>query len=158
MGKLKFSASEVIEQAIRTERLGNKFYRDLAKRFKENPDLSGLFGTLADKESLHEAKFRELKEEAGSDAPEGSEEISEYMRAFVESEFFLGSDKALARMKKVSTAGEAISNALNFEKETLLYFVGLRDMVGRKKALVDAIIREERTHISWLNKWKSGKA
>lgn len=158
MKKLRFSASEVIEQAIRTERLGNKFYKDLAKRFKENTDLAGLFGTLADKESLHEARFRELKEEAGGDLPEGSEEMSEYMRAFVESEFFLGSDKALARMKNVSTAGEAISNALNFEKETLLYFVGLRDMVGKKRALVDAIIREERTHISWLSKWKAGRA
>jgi len=158
MGKLKFSAAEVIEQAIRTETLGNKFYKDLARQFKEDEVLANLFSMLAAKESVHEAKFRELKEEVGSQASEGSEEVSEYMRAFVESEFFLGSEKALARMKKVSTPAEAVSNAIGFEKETLLYFVGLRDMVGRKKALVDAIIKEERSHIAWLNKWKSGKA
>jgi len=158
MGKQKFSAAEVIEQAIRTETLGNKFYKGLAKQFKDNESLAGLFRLLAEKESVHEAKFRELKEQLGSTVSEGSEEISEYMRAFVESEFFLGSEKALARMKKVSSSEEAVMNAIGFEKETLLYFVGLRDMVGRKKAIVDAVIKEERSHIAWLNKWKSGKA
>lgn len=150
-----FSVSEVVEQAVRTEHLGYEFYTGMAEKFKEeNKELSALFTTLAAKEQVHEQKYRELHEVVGEEIPEGWEDVSEYMRTFVESEFFLGAgEKALVKMKAVDTMADAVEFALNFEKETLLYFLGLKEAV-KQKDVVDEIIIEERSHIMWLNKFK----
>jgi rubrerythrin len=82
------------------------------------------------------------------------EEVSHYMRAIVESEFFLGKHKALPDMEKIDSVGSAVKFAIGFEKETLLYFVGLRDIVAQKD-IIDRIIDEERSHIRWLSAFNS---
>ncbi len=149
----KFSVREVVEQAIRTERLGYDFYTSMAERFKEDENLVDLFDTLAKKELVHEKRFRELYEIIGDDEPGGWEDVSEYMRAFVESEFFLGSDSALIRMRDIEDIEEAVDFALAFEKETLLYFIGLKRAV-KEKEILDEIINEEQSHIMWLNRFR----
>ena len=148
----KYSISEVIEQAVQTERLGYQFYTAMAERFKHDNELKKLFETLGSKELVHEKTFLELRGLIGDEEPEKWEEISEYMRAIVESEFFLGKHKALPSLEKVKTAEDAVSFAMGFEKETLLHFYGLRDAV-REKDMVDEIINEERSHIMWLAKF-----
>ncbi|GBE38216.1 hypothetical protein BMS3Bbin08_00819 [bacterium BMS3Bbin08] len=81
------------------------------------------------------------------------EEVSRYLRAIVESEFFLGKDKFLPLLEQVKTTMEAVTCALGFEKETLLYFYVLRDVVGEKD-IVGSIIEEEKTHIRQLSEMK----
>ncbi len=149
----KFSVSEVIEQAIRTEQLGYKFYTEMAEKFKDEDKLKDLFETLAKKEIVHEERFKELKDIVGEQEPEGWDDVSEYMRAFVESEFFLGSDKALTKMQNIQSVEDAVNFALGFEKETLLYFLGLKKAV-KESEVVDEIINEEQSHIMWLNRFK----
>ncbi len=144
-----FSVREVVEQAVRTEALGRDFYTSMAGRFGDREDLKRLFMDLSAREGLHEQRFRGLLGALGDEGVEGWEEVSEYMRAFVESEFFLGSDKALARMKDLQGLEDALAFALAFEKETLLYFVGLRKVV-KEKEVVDEIIDEEQEHIARL--------
>jgi len=148
----EYSIMEVIEQAIRVERLGREFYQDMAKRFSDNEKLRTLFETLANKELAHEAKFKELKGILGDEEPEGWDEVSEYMRAIVESEFFLGSDKALTKMKQISEYIDAVEYALGFEKETLLYYIGIRKAI-KEKDIIDEIINEEHSHIMWLERF-----
>jgi rubrerythrin len=150
----RFSITEVIEQAIRTEQLGYRYYSEMAERFKNHEELRDLFETLAKKELVHEERFKELKEIVGEEELEGWDEISEYMRAMVESEFFLGSDKALSKMKENNSIEDAVTYALSFEKETLLYFIGIRRAV-KEKDVVDEIINEEQSHIMWLNRFKT---
>ncbi|HSW63520.1 MAG TPA: ferritin family protein [Dissulfurispiraceae bacterium] len=148
----KFSIHEVLEQAVQTERLGNQFYMEMAEKFNDNAELVSLFKTLAAKELKHEKAYAGLKELIGeSDADvEGYEELSQYMRAIVESEFFLGKNKALPSMDHIKTKKEAVVFALNFEKETILYFIAIRDMVSQRE-VVDEIIREEQRHVLWLD-------
>ena len=86
----KFSMSEAIEQAVQTERLGYQFYSSMAKKFEKNESFKKLFDTLAQKELRHEKAFSELKEITGDEEPEGWGDVSQYLRAIVESEFFLG--------------------------------------------------------------------
>ncbi len=148
-----FSVREVVDQAVRTERLGYDFYTSMAERFKDNSELRDLFETLAKKERTHEQTFERLLDATGDGGVEGWEEVSAYMRAFVESEFFLGSGKALVRMKEVERIEDAVDFALAFEKETLLYFLGLRKAVKEKEA-VDGIIEEEQAHIAWLTRFR----
>ena len=149
----KFSIREVVEQAIRTERLGYEFYTTIAKRFEKHDGLKKLFETLASKELVHEKTFLELKGMLGDEEPESWEEISEYMRAIVQSEFFLGKDKSLPSLEQVKTVEDAVRYAMGFEKDTLLHFYGLRDAV-KEKDMVDEVINEERSHIMWLAKFK----
>jgi len=149
----KYSISEVIEQAVQTERLGYQFSTTMAERFKHDNGLKKLFETLAAKEKVHEKRFSELKEITGRVEPEGWEEASQYLRAIVESEFFLGKHKSLPDLKQVHTVETAVDFAMGFEKETLLYFHAIRDVV-KEKDVVDEIINEEKSHIMWLSRFR----
>lgn len=148
-----FTVHEVIEQAVQTEKLGYQFYTEMAKRFREEEGLNRLFTTLAEKELRHEKVFKELLEMVGESEPEGWEDISAYMRAMVESEFFLGKEKSLPSMSNIRTVDDAVRFAIGFEKETLLYFHGIRDAV-KEKEIVDEIINEEKSHIMWLTRFR----
>lgn len=149
----KFSIKEVIEQAVQTEKLGYQFYTTMAETFKKEEGLNKLFTTLAAKEQVHEKRFRELQEIIEEEETVNWEEAEQYLRAIVESKFFLGKNKALPSMEHVKTAEDAVNFALRFEKETLLYFYWIRDAV-KEKEVVDEIINEERSHIMWLNRFK----
>ena len=149
----KFSIREIVEQAIQTEKLGNEFYTKMSEKFKDNEDLKKLFETLAAHEVRHGNSFATLKEKLSDDEPEGWDEVTPYLRAIVDSEFFLGKDKCLPSLEHVKTALEAVSFALCFERETLLYYYALREAT-KEKEIVDKIIREEKSHIIWLNNLK----
>ncbi len=153
----KYSIDEIMEMAIRTETLGYQFYSTMAEKFKKEDDLAKLFTTLASKEKVHEKIFTDLKATVAKQGAEPVEwdEVSNYMRAFVESEFFLGKGKALPAMDHVKTVQDVIKFAIGFEKETLLYFFELRSLVKEKKA-VDEIINEEKSHIRWLDAFRAG--
>ncbi len=150
----KFSIREVLEQAVQTEKLGYQFYTGMVARFKGDDKFVKLFGTLAEKELRHEKTYAEMRDMVGDEEPEGWEEMSHYLRAIVESEFFMGKNKALPSMDGIKTINDAVNYAINFEKETLLYFYGVRDAV-REKELVDEIINEEKSHIRWLSAFKN---
>ena len=149
----RFSIGEVIEQAVQAERLGYKFYNSMASRFEKNVDFRKLFETLAQKELRHEKVFSEIKGMTGEKEPEGWDEVSPYLRAIVESEFFLGEDKSLPGLERVKTIEDAVRFAMGFEKETLLYFYEIRNVV-KEKDIVDEIINEEKSHIMWLSKFR----
>ncbi len=145
----RFSLYEAIEQAVQTERLGFQFYSRAAEQFRGRPEVSELFQTLALKEQSHEERFSELKDKIAARGVEDWDEVSKYLRAIVESEFFLGRDKSLSLLETISTVSAAISAAVGFEKETLLYFYGVRDAIGREE-IIDKIIAEEKSHLIWL--------
>jgi len=149
----KYSIAEVIEQAVRAEKLGYEFYTRMTKRFKKDNQLQSLFKTLAEKELQHEKTFSDLKAKVKNEEPEGWEEVSEYLRAIVESEFFLGKKKSLPSLEHVKSAAGAVKFALGFEKETLLYYYAVREAV-KEEDIVDGIIDEEKKHIVWLSEFK----
>ncbi len=148
-----YSVSEVIEQAIQTEKLGHDFYTYMAKKFIKDANLRKLFETLAIKEEQHEKAFWDLKRSSGYQLPDDWGEVCKYLRAIVESEFFLGKNKSLPSLEHLESVEEAVHYAIGFEKETLLYYINLRDVVD-KKEIVDEIIKEEKSHIVWLSEFK----
>jgi rubrerythrin len=151
----KYSVTEVVEQAVQTEKLGFDFYTTMAEKFKENTGLKELFDTLALKEKSHEKRFSDLKESVKDAGVAEWEEVSKYLRAIVESEFFLGSNKSLPSLDHVKTVLDAVRFALGFEKETLLYFYAIKDVI-QEKGVVEQIIEEEKSHITWLDKFRQG--
>ena len=155
----KYSIDEIMEMAIQTEKLGYQFYTGMADKFKKDAGLVSLFTTLASKEKSHERTFTNLKDavlKSGTE-PVQWEEVTNYMRAFVESEFFLGKGKSLPVMDHLKTVKDVVKFALGFEKETLLYFMELRSIV-KEKAAVDQVIDEEKSHIVWLDQFREKMA
>jgi rubrerythrin len=149
----KFSIHEVLEQAIRTEKLGNEFYNEMAERFENESTLRDLFIFLAQQEVQHEKFFSALKARTKEEEFENWEEVSNYFRAVVESEFFLGKNKSLPSMEHILSAYQAVTFAIDFERETVLYFLGLKEAVKEKEA-VDEIINEEKRHIAILSRYR----
>jgi rubrerythrin len=157
-GKMeKYSITEVVEQAVQTEKLGFAFYTTMAEKFKENEGLRELFDTLAQKEKSHEKRFSDLKESVKDSGVAEWEEVSKYLRAIVESEFFLGRNKSLPSLDQVKTVSDAVTFAIGFEKETLLYFYAIKDVI-QEKGVVEQIIEEEKSHVAWLDRFRKGLA
>ncbi len=150
---IKYSVREVVEQAVQAEKLGQEFYMKMAEKFHDKAELRKLFELLAAHEIKHGESFAELGSQLKDEKPEGWDEVALYLRAVVDSEFFLGKDKCLPSLEHVKTSSEAIVFALCFERETLLYYYTLREAL-KEKDIVDAIIREEKSHIVWLNDLK----
>jgi len=148
-----YTVTEALEQAIQTEKLGQAFYTRMAEKFQDNEPLKNLFDTLAAKERHHEQTFSSLKGRVGDQHVENWEEASKYMRAIVESEYFLGKNKSLPEMKNIQSIEDAVRFAIGFEKETLLYFHQMKDIVDDKETM-SAIIKEEQSHLVWLSDFR----
>ena len=150
----RYSIDEIIVQAIQTEKIGYEFYIKMMDKYGSNDSFRKLFETLAINELSHGKIFSELRERIENEEVAQTEPDSFYLRSIVESKFFMGSNSAPVMFSKVNGVYDAINYAIRFEKETLLYFYFLRDMVVEKD-IVDEIIGEEKKHIVQLNDLKN---
>ncbi len=153
-----FSMREVIEMAVTTERSGQAFYQTASKLAGEN-SLKELFQYLADEEEKHLKTFQDfyntLKEKAEI-TPYNWEEAKLYLEALVDSKFFAGPDTAINLAKEAKDELEVIYAAIDFEKDTLLFFYQILEMIkSQKQELVKKIIEQEKKHILRLSTMKS---
>lgn len=150
-----YSVREVVEMAVRTEKLGQEFYSNMAARFETDQGMKDLFTKLAAMERKHEHIFTDLLDKISDQEPNEWTEVQYYLRAMMESEFFLGTGKNLPNLDHVVTVAQATDFAIGFEKETMLFFAGMRNAVATgEKSLIDEIIEEEIRHIAILNKFR----
>ena len=153
-----FSMREVIEMAIATERSGQAFYQNASKLAREN-SLKELFQYLAEEEEKHLKTFQNfyntLKEKPEI-TPYNWEEAKLYLEALVDSKFFASPEKAINLAKEAKDELEIINSAMNFEKETLLFFYQILEMIkSQEQELVKKIIEQEKKHIQRLSTMKS---
>jgi len=156
MGVL-FSGDEIIEMAVKTEETGYTFY-NLASENATSDKLKDLFAYLAKEELKHKEAYLALTDAIGETAqglPIDWEEMSLYVKAMTDSSFFLGGDKNINLATMSSNEKEAVDFAIGFEKDTLLFFYHLRDIVKEtNRPVVDGIINEEKVHIQKLSEIK----
>ena len=143
--------------AIKIEEIGLEFYK-IAGRNSKSPEMKELFDYLAREEIKHKKIFESLKEtavESAQGVPIDWDEVDLYIQAMVEDSMFIGDDKGIASSVFATDEKEAVSHALQFEKETLLYFYQISELVkpGDRPA-VHKIIEEEKKHIRRLIKIK----
>lgn len=153
-----FSMREVIEMAIATERSGQAFYQNASRLAREN-SLKELFQYLAEEEEKHLKTFQNfyntLKEKPEI-TPYNWEEAKLYLEALVDSKFFASPEKAINMAKEAKSELEAINSAINFEKDTLLFFYQISEMIkSQEQELVKKIIEQEKEHIQRLSTIKS---
>ena len=143
---------DVFEMAEQIEKGSADFYRQAAASAKG--ECRALLSRLADMESDHEQVFSAMKtsgQPADKDPPVDKRAVKyrRIMGSFV-------ADRArqdlAARFSGRETPEQILQNAIDFERDTVVFLVGMKNMLtsedGKKK--VDEIIREELGHILLL--------
>lgn len=150
-----FTAADVLRTAVKNEREGEAFYRQVARRTGE-PAVRDLFLLLADEEPRHAALFsRMLAELDESEAvPPDLDEYVGYMIAYYTANILFAENQAT----ELSTTPDPVA-ALDFgiqrELDSILYYVQIKALVPAGQARqIDAIVAEERGHFLKFSKLK----
>jgi rubrerythrin len=148
-----FTAAEALEMAMEIEKNGELFYHKVAAKSADSK-VKALFEDLAAQERGHCRVFEKMlggvKPAPGSPAA-GYDQYEAYLQVALENALFAGPDKALTLAKQAEDRETALRAAIGFEKDTLLFFYDLREMVSEPdKASISNIIREEKKHLRRL--------
>ena len=155
MGVL-FSGSELINIAIGIEKNGLAFYQSLVKAEK-NVMARGAYKYLADMEEKHLRTFQDMLDTVGQYKPPEiyTEEYDLYLKALVDSAVFTDDKVAREMAEKVTSSAEAMQIALGAEKDSILFYSEMRNLVPeRDRGVVDRIIEEEKSHLRQLSDLK----
>ena len=151
-----FFGRELIEIAIGVERSGAAFYDSLANS-TEDEMARGAYKYLADKEREHIEIFQNMLGSVGEYRPSGTytEEYDLYLKALVDSAVFSDDQAAREMAQKAGGDAEAIQIGLRAEKDSILFYSEMRDLVRRSdREVIDNIIEEERSHLRQLSDLK----
>ena len=148
-----FTAAQALEMALQVERNGEVYYTAALGR-QTNPEIQTLFSELAAQERIHYRIFEKMLGQVGPAPALPAEEYDQYeayVQAALSNALFAGPDKALRLAEEAADAETAIRGALGFEKDTLLFFYDLREIVADKdREAVSRIIAEEKSHVRRL--------
>ncbi|MDR1314417.1 MAG: ferritin family protein [Deltaproteobacteria bacterium] len=151
-----FNAAEAFKIAVTIEDNGLKFYRDAAKRFAPSP-ASVVFDALAHEEEGHKAYFQSLLDALPKDGPptafDPENQMDQYLQMMAGMHIF---QKDPAKVDKVLEAvkseKDAIELAIAFEKDSVMFFVQLKEASAGMgdRVSVDKLIAEEARHLRIL--------
>jgi rubrerythrin len=147
------TGDEIIEIAVRLEEWGESFYEAAAGK-ATTAGIKALFEDLAIQEQSHRRAFehmgRDLVQLVLSD--EQWEQFQAYSDALLRQSFFAKPENALNQAAQAEDERTALQAALAFEKEAMLFFYELRDLVkGGGRDTVTRIVEEEKQHIQRLS-------
>lgn len=148
-----FHANEIAKVAVEIEKKGRGFYLRAADAAKTE-ETKELFRYLAGEESKHEEIFAGLLERLGSvelPAWSSEDEYSSYLDALIESHALFSGGLAEKYMADAEDEDTAIRMAMSFEKDTLLFFLEMKNLVPEsEKDAVQQCADEERKHLRIL--------
>jgi rubrerythrin len=146
----QYAIEEVFEMAIQLERNGEAFYTAAAKHSRQ-PQARKLLLEFAQWEQNHEKLFTQMRDDLlDTDYVDQGGQAAAYLQASVAGEVFQLHDKAMQALTGQATLALIIDMAIAMEKEAILFYAGLRDVVARGQDKIDEIIAEERRHIQIL--------
>jgi rubrerythrin len=141
------SLESVLDLAVWLEKHGQAFYES-ARDAATDPGLKETFATLAVEEKKHCAIYTDLYELYTGKSAEGEELLGEYGK-FIQ--LLIKEITYSLEFSGVLSQEELINRALQFEKNTLLYFSEVKPLFrGKAGALIEAVCREEKRHIQQL--------
>ena len=159
---IKFNANEIFEMAEEIERNGALFYRQAAENSSDEETRKMLLD-MAVMEDDHLAIFQEMRkelsgEEKGWSIFDPEDQSILYLQAMADARGYEGKITPTKEFTGNETPKEIIDTALNSEKESVVFYYGLKELVGVKagRDKIVMIIKEELGHITTLlNKLKS---
>jgi rubrerythrin len=118
------------------------------KKFSE-PRITELFQYLADEEFKHEEFFKKLLEQSGGTKGESRDpEYQAYMREFCKAHSLADREATTARLAQATGLEQILDMAMNFEKDSIVFFSELKDIYAKVNSVaVERIIHEEMGHL-----------
>jgi len=153
-----FNADEVIGMAMEIERNGQKFYERGAEIVSE-PAVKKLMTDLVEWEKGHEQLFQGLREELTDDErastafdPDGEMEL--YVKAMAGEHVFTKKTAPATLISEGDSAADVLHKALDMERDSVIFYVAIKNAVPKRLGAdkVEALIREEMSHIAYLQK------
>jgi rubrerythrin len=151
-----FNAGEVFKVAIQIEENGRKFYEESQKNI-ESAEIRALFADLALQEIEHKRKFETLRAQLPpeSTAPtvwDPQNEIDQYVKMMADNHVFVSSPSVKDQIDRIRDAADALKLAIEFEKDSVLFFLGVEEAVSAKKdqELIKSLVKEEQEHLRRL--------
>jgi rubrerythrin len=149
-----FKAGDIIRAAEQIEMRGEAFYQRLVDAMAGKDSAAcEMFAYLRDEEARHREVFRAMGVRlAPVELPAwaGEEEYMTYMRAMLDDHALFRSEGAGAVQH---TREEAIRMAMQFEKDTMLFFFEMRELVPvDERTVIDRCVEEERGHLKELTR------
>ena len=154
----KFSGCEIAEIGVQIEKNGMEFYSELAK-MTDNPKAKEVFGYLAEAETRHMEVFRKVHGTFCAYDPGGAytDEYFAYLNAIAGQYVFTQKDRGVETARSVKNYQDGIDLGISLEKDSILFYLMVREMVPEnERALVDAVISEEKKHLVDLCDLKGG--
>ena len=149
---MQLSGIEIVDVAKKLETFGIAFYDEAAKRAK-SVAVRKLFELLRNEEMKHERAFEKLlanMADSGGDWRE-QEEYLGYMSALAADLVFPPPEVARKMAAALPDERAALVRALDFEKESILYFNEMLAMVREEdRHIVTKLVEEERKHLKML--------
>ena len=147
-----FSGSEIVEIGIRIEKNGRDFYTALAGQSKDIR-VQEIFKFLAGEEEKHIKVFQGILEKADSSKGEGqvSDDYFAYMNALASEHVFTKENTGRVIASALKTDKEALAKAMVFEKESIIFYEGIKKVVPDVgKRVIDYLIEQEKGHLKAL--------
>ena len=152
-----FNVNEVFEMAIQIEANGANFYRKAAD-LQQDPDNKAFLEKLARMEDKHKATFEAMRKDISEGEKQQTvfdpaNELSMYLKAMADNHGGEGDPDVVESFTGEEPIEEIINTAIGLEKESILFYLGLKDLVPAKYGheKLDNIIKEEKLHIAQLN-------
>ena len=154
-----YSVNEVIELAVQIEKNGYAFYNEASKRKDLDPKAREFIEFLRDQELDHERTFLALRDDMDVQdlgLTQDWELISEYLKTIIAGRIFNAEDSAIRLAAGAGSLKEIVDYAIQFEKDTLLYFHAINDGISfaKSKAALRKIIHEEASHVLRLSDFR----
>jgi rubrerythrin len=153
----EFNAHEVFQIALDIEENGRVFY-EKAREKLEDPDIKKIFTALALAEVEHKKKFASMKAQLPSSSKRGEvwdpyNEMSNYLKMMADINVFRSGDEVEEQLSWVSGAIDALNLAIQFEKDSIIFFLDMQDATTGKqeRELIGQLVNDEREHLKRLS-------
>ena len=153
---IAFSSDELINIAIGIERRGITFY-DIMAKSTDDEAARAVFEELVGMEREHIRIFQDMLDET---AVEQSREVSEheysgYLQALIDDSAFTDDMITSEMATEADSDIKALELAISAEKDSILFYYELRDLLPRNiTSTINRIIAEEKIHLQQLTEIK----
>ncbi len=152
-----FNAAEVFRIAIEIKDRCAAFYERAQARIQD-AEIRELFQNLAQEEAEHRAKIESLAEKLppGAWTPTVSDpeqDLDRYIQMMADQHVLSSVGDLDARLAEVRTARGALKLALQIEKDSIIFLLGMQEATceGKDRDLLALLIKEEQDHVRRLS-------
>ena len=153
---ITFNADEIFEMAEEIERQGAKFYSEVSKKATDD-EMKKFFVELSAMEAEHLKIFADMRKQLSEAQKTAStfdpdNEAVLYLKTMADARGCEGRISPTQKFTGTESMKEVIEIALNAEKESVVFYFGLKSMVSEKagRDKIEQIIMEELSHIRTL--------